>query len=89
MLKLLGYCGYYLSMLLWYAFFAAIAAGHFISYFSGSQTDCFAYSDKSLTLAFETGGENLHDVLTNFKLVNMWGGITFALITLLLMIVHF
>ena len=89
MLKLLGYCGYYLSMLIWYAFFATIAAGHFFFYFNQNPGFCFAYSQKSLTEAFPSGGDNLHDVSTNFKLVNMWGGITFALITLLLMIAHF
>ena len=51
MLKLLGYCGYYLSMLTWYGFFTALAVGHFLSYFQGSPTDCYAYSDKSLTEA--------------------------------------
>ena len=89
MLKLLGYCGYYLSMLMWYAFFSAIAAGHFISYFKGSQTACYAYSDKSLTEAMPEGGDNLHTILTNFNLVNMWGGITFGLAVLLMLYAHF
>ena len=85
MLKCIGYFAYLLSMLTFYAFFGLLTAGHFIAYFEGSSQDCYAYSDKSLLEAYPTGGDNLHNVLTNFNLVNMWGGITFGLTTLLLL----
>ncbi len=35
------------------------------------------------------GGDNLHDIWTNFKLVNMWGGITFSLAVLMMLYAHY
>ena len=89
MLKAIGLCGYYFSVLLWYGFFFGLAAVQFIAYFiDDASGNCYAYMDKSLTLPLTTSGDNLKDITANFKLASLWGAISFLLIGLLLMSIH-
>ena len=88
MSKAIGYCVLVLSTLISNLYLAAMAGGFsYFAWFAGV-TDpdyqrCYAYKKNHdvLTPAL-SDGPNLHDVTTDFQLINNWGAITFIILFL-------
>ena len=82
---------YFVSTIAWYSFFFALAAGHAYFYIqSFYRDDCWASNNKHNNAVYTDSGQadKEHNISQNFRVVNMFGLIFFAFLSLTLMYLH-
>lgn len=95
MLKGLFVITYYFSYLIFYGFYIGLTVGFAYFSFAGVETwDCYAVQDKDNDTAYasealcEASADNCHNITQDFKIVDIWGFVTYLLCSLNIIAIH-